>query len=138
MVPSCSNTIHRPEDSQRWHFASLQTSYHLIKSFFGLLTYDMRGGIHLADGTVHTGERVRLFATLSMVLQDGGAQKLVWGCKGDAGTKPCMLCHNLVSKPSGLAGGGRGLVDDFTSEAGLTLATDDNIRVAINQFCRCR
>ena len=54
----------------------------LIKSFFGLLTYDMRGGIHLADGTVHTGERVRLFATLSMVLQDGGAQKLVWGVQG--------------------------------------------------------
>ena len=82
----------------------------LIKSFFGLLTYDMRGGIHLADGTVHTGERVRLFATLSMVLQDGGAQKLVWGCKGDAGTTLCMLCHNLVSKASGIADGGSGLV----------------------------
>ena len=49
-----------------------------------------------------------------------------------------MLCHNLVSKASGLAGGGSGLVDDFTSEAGLKLATDDSIRASVNQLRRCK
>ena len=43
--------------------------------------HDFRAGIRL-DGHVDQ-ESVRFFAILSMFLRDGGAQKLVWGCKGD-------------------------------------------------------
>ena len=38
-----------------------------------------------------------------MILQDRGAQKLVWGVKGDAGTRIRMLCKNLVIRSSELS-----------------------------------
>ena len=100
----------------------------LIKAFFGLSTYDMRGGIQLEGPN---GERLRIFATLSMLIQDGGAQKAVWMCKGDAGTKLCMLCHNLVTRKSGLAVPGGLLVDDMISDDRLKLATNASIRTCI-------
>ena len=37
-----------------------------------------------------------------MVLQDGAAHKSLFCCKGDAGTRLCMLCKNLVTAKSGL------------------------------------
>ena len=72
----------------------------VIKSFFAN-TFDMeQAGIVLKGPD---GSRVRFYAKLAMVIQDGGAHKLVWSCKGDAGTRLCMLCLNLVSKSSELA-----------------------------------
>ena len=105
----------------------------IIKTFFGLLDYDMRGGIQLEGPN---GERLRLFATLSMLLQDGAAQKLVWSCKGDAGTRLCMLCTNLVTASSGLATSTR-LTDDMLSEHAIP-ATNRSIRDTIKKLDRCK
>ena len=105
----------------------------IIESFFGLQTYDMRGGIQLEGPN---GERLRLFAVLSMVLQDGGAQKFVWSCKGDGGTRPCFLCKNLVSSSSSVAAcdvSGM-LVDDMVDADRLIPATNEDIRNAIKRL----
>ena len=50
-----------------------------LKLFFGTLGADLSaGGIVFRN---RNGGLVRLFADLGMVLQDGGAHKLVWSCK---------------------------------------------------------
>ena len=104
----------------------------IIKTFFGLLDYDMRGGVQLEGPT---GERIRLFATLSMLLQDGAAQKLIWCCKGESGTKPCMLCRNLVTASSGLASASCGLTADMFKDVALP-ATNTSIRDIIKALDR--
>ena len=56
-----------------------------------------KGGMVLtySDGSTH-----RLFANLGMVLPDGAAHKLTLMCKGDASSRLCMLCRELVSAKS--------------------------------------
>ena len=103
-----------------------------IKLFFGVgreVPHDFRAGIRL-DGP--SGCSLRLFAILSMVLQDGGAQKLVWSCKGDGGTRPCMLCKNLVAPISDVADGSD-LIDDFAADKVL-LATSAEIKGTIQRL----
>ena len=34
-----------------------------------------------------TGKFIRIFAKLTMFLQDGGAHKITWHCKGDGGVQ---------------------------------------------------
>jgi hypothetical protein len=56
-----------------------------LKLFFGGLMSNLAvGGAQLKHPN---GSYYRFFCTLGMVLQDGGAHKLVWGAKGDAGTR---------------------------------------------------
>ena len=43
------------------------------------------------------GEVHHLFLKFAGTLQDG-ARKFTWTCKGDAGTRFCALCQNLVAK----------------------------------------
>ncbi|CAE7259090.1 unnamed protein product [Symbiodinium sp. CCMP2592] len=43
------------------------------------------------------GEPLRLFFRMGMFLQDGAAQKFVFGIKGDAGSRFCMLCKNACA-----------------------------------------
>ena len=106
----------------------------LIKLFFGD-DFDLRAGIQLVgpDGTQCI---VRLYAVLSMFLQDGAAHKMVWGCRGDAGTKLCMLCTNLVAVKSELVDEDRSklLVCNLIHEHQLSFATDASIRAAIKRL----
>ena len=97
-----------------------------IKFFFGMGPggHDLRAGIRLQGPD---GAAFRLVATLSMFLQDGGAQKLVWWCKSDSGTRPCMLCKKLVA-PGSLPQRREGFfVDDSVSDA-LQLTSNDGIQ----------
>ena len=72
-----------------------------LKLLFGGLNHNIAvGGVALEASD---GRQFRMFAKLGMILQDGGAHKLTWHCKGDAGTRVCMLCRNLVSQVSRLA-----------------------------------
>ena len=45
-------------------------------------------GIHLS---FRDEEPIRLFAKFTTMVQDGGAHKEVWQCKGDAGQRMCIL-----------------------------------------------
>ena len=47
--------------------------------------------------------KVRLFAKLGGMLQDGGAHKSVWHSRGDSASKFCLLCKNLFTEESQLA-----------------------------------
>ena len=98
----------------------------VIKFFFGSGdgSHDFRAGIKLVGPD---GNSVRLFLVLSMVLQDGAAQKLVWSCKGDAGTRPCMLCLDLVAPSSNLPHASNRLASDLL-KSDLLLATNADIR----------
>ena len=64
------------------------------------------GGIVLE----HEGLQVRLWAKLGMILQDGGAHKVTFHCKGDSGCRFCMVCRNLVAHNSNVTAGDDGEV----------------------------
>ena len=104
-----------------------------LKQFFGRRVFDMRSGIAL-DGP--DGKQLRLFASFAMALQDGGAQKVVWGNRGDAATRFCLLCKNLVSAASGLAGFDRTrkLTQDSLNDMTIQLATNDDIKGAVKRL----
>ena len=99
----------------------------VIKTFFGLTAFDLRNGSVVLTGP--DGQRWRFYASLSMMLQDGGAHKLVWCCKGDAGSRFCMLCKNLVAATSRLAHEDPSniLVSDMLSPRKLQFASDTEI-----------
>ena len=63
-------------------------------------------GTSMSDGGVTLqsarGTQLRFHARLAMFLQDGAAHKFTWHCKGDAGSKLCMLCKNLFTSASGV------------------------------------
>jgi hypothetical protein len=100
----------------------------LLKLFFpteGHSLHPEAGGIQL---NCH-GESSRLFAIFGMMLQDGGAHKLIWMCKGDCGTKFCLLCKNALALKSTTC------IDDepmlranVIHENELDFATDDEVR----------
>ena len=71
----------------------------IVKFFVGALPDQP---ISLATGGMHLPNGLRLFAKYDMCFQDGAARKYVWSCKGDSGTKLCMLCRNLVFKSDGI------------------------------------
>ena len=98
--------------------------------FFGSLHFDGRHGIQLG-GPDTSDTKVRLYFDLSVVLQEGGAHKTVWSCKGDAGTKLCMMCLNLRTEKSGIATDGSDLVCDLIHEHQLQFATDADIMGSI-------
>ena len=106
----------------------------MIRVFFGLAVHDlMDGGMHIEGPG---GFRARLYAVLAMILQDGGAQKLVWSCKGESGTRLCMLCKNLVSTTSTLVDedGTNLLVCNFLHEHELVFANDADIHATIERL----
>ena len=82
------------------------------------------------------GRVLRVFSKLGMILQDGGAHKSVWHCKGDAGTKLCMLCRNLFSVQSGVVDedGSDLLTCSLIHEADLDFATDADIRGSVQRL----
>ena len=109
-----------------------------VAVFFGALQFDFSsGGIQL---TGPDGNRVRLYADLDMLSQDGGAHKLVWGCKGDGGTRVCMLCGNLVATKSGIAdeNGDDMLVCSHVQADECRLSTDAEILASVDRIALLR
>ena len=105
----------------------------VLKCFNGMtMPHDLAtGGIVLTDDT---GVQIRVWAKIGMFLQDGGAHKLVFGCKGDAGTRMCMLCSNVVAGASGLTehdDSDRLVSSDEIRREKLILATDADVKGAI-------
>ena len=69
----------------------------IIKLFFSSDGLNLlENGINLPVGP----DGARLFATLGMFIQDGGAHKATWHCRGDGASKLCMLCKNLFTESS--------------------------------------
>ena len=55
--------------------------------------------LRLGDGD-DDDDATRFFAKIDVVLQDGGAHKYTWMCRGDGASRFCMLCKNLFSADS--------------------------------------
>ena len=86
--------------------------------------------------TAPDGSTRRFFADLDMIIQDGGAHKFVFGCKGDGGHRLCMLCSNLVSANGALADhdATNTLVCSITHEEDLSFATDADIVASVDRL----
>ena len=106
----------------------------VVKQFFGGLGFDMKEtGMQLVGPD---GNRWRFFASLAMVVQDGGAHKSIFLCKGDAGTRMCMLCKNVVAVRSKLTNvdGTKLLKSNVIFAEDLDLATDADVRGALRRL----
>ena len=74
-----------------------QTFGEIIKLFFDSNGFDVgNAGISLP----FEPEDIRLWAKVGVIIQDGSAHKYVWSSRGDAGSRICLLCKNLVSGTS--------------------------------------
>ena len=68
-------------------------------------------------------------------MQDGAAHKMVFNIKGDAGTKFCLFCSNLISQKSGLSDeAGDILVATSWDLAPIQQATDEPVRETISRL----
>ena len=68
-------------------------------------------------------------------LQDGAAHKLMYGCKGDAGTRYCFICLNLVSERASLVQDGETmLVCQLHKTSALRMASDDDVFNTIDRL----
>jgi hypothetical protein len=90
-------------------------------------------GSNLSDGGIvlnHPGcASIRLFAKIGVFVQDGGAHKITWHARGDAGTKMCILCRNIFAEDSGLPAedGENLLCSRVILHSGCDLATNEDI-----------
>ena len=105
-----------------------------LKLFFGALPSNFQvAGIvlHNPDGSL-----IRIFGKMWMVLQDGGAHKLLWHCKGDSGTKICMLCRDMIGHDSGEVDedGIPIVVCPDMSVDTVDLCTDNDIRGSVDRL----
>ena len=78
----------------------------------------------------------RVFARLGCFVQDGAAHKSTWHCKGDAGSKICILCRNLFSARSELCDedGGELLHCNARRRSDLDVATNEELREAVRRL----
>ena len=74
-----------------------QTFGEVIKLFVDTSGFDIsKAGISLP----FEPDDIRLWAKVGVIIQDGSAHKYVWSSRGDAGSRICLLCKNLVSAAS--------------------------------------
>eukprot|EP00933_Yihiella_yeosuensis_P004919 TRINITY_DN109326_c0_g1_i1.p1 TRINITY_DN109326_c0_g1~~TRINITY_DN109326_c0_g1_i1.p1 ORF type:complete len:703 (-),score=112.07 TRINITY_DN109326_c0_g1_i1:23-2131(-) len=76
----------------------------------------------------------RVTVDLQMILQDGAAHKLVFNLKGDAGTKMCVACKNLISLSTDVVDPESGeviLTSSLTYEHELDKATDEDLKSTV-------
>jgi hypothetical protein len=86
--------------------------------------------------TLASGRRIRIYAKLACILQDGCAHKITWHTKGDTGVKYCLLCANVFSHRSVLVnvdGDGDIRCNCIRAEE-LQLETSDGIKEMIRKI----
>ena len=82
------------------------------------------------------GSTIRLVAKFGFFVQDGGAHKITWHCKGDSGTRFCLLCKNVVSFKSKLADGEGAFRCNVCEHRQLDLASDEFIKESVRKLHR--
>ncbi|CAK0800077.1 unnamed protein product [Prorocentrum cordatum] len=85
-------------------------------------------------------EPIRLFAVQGPFVQDGGAHKSTWHCKGEGGTKHCLLCKNLFAEKSEIhdEDGSELVTCNAMKHSDLALATSAELRYACNRLAAKR
>ena len=123
--------VERTAKVQELHAGVSQIFAAVMKYFFANKTWDVKPGLLLKGPT--GGEDARLHIQLGSILQDGGAHKAVFGVKGDAATRLCFICCNLVAERSQLHGENE-LTCKLVSRKDLCMATDHDIKQTINRI----
>jgi hypothetical protein len=100
-----------------------------------------KDGCNLTDTGIHLSfqdeEPIRLFAKFTTMVQDGGAHKEVWQCKGDAGLRMCIGCNVVLSNTNIMEFcTSDKLVQNCIKASELTFAEDADIRDATNRLKR--
>ena len=95
----------------------------ILKSIFCSTHGSPDAGVLLHSGTGR--DAVRLHWTLGALVQDGAAQRAVWGVKGDSGSKYCLKCGSVWSTS----------VCEVTNKSMLFLSTDNDV---LQSFDRLR
>ena len=87
---------------------------------------------------LHSGPR-RIWATLSLIIQDGAAHKYTWRARGDGASKLCLLCQNLFSDASEIcdSDGSALLRCNVLDEADLIASDDAGVR-AVARYIEAR
>ena len=90
------------------------------------------GGLLLSSNTCS----IRLYFVLGCFLQDGLAHKQIFSLKGDAGTKFCLFCSNLVTESSGLVteAGEALLTCNTYDEGAIVKATNETFSGSVPDF----
>ena len=137
---------HRLSDENCWFTIATKRSSELkavsggMSQLFGVLLkrlfVDEAFELNGVSFTLASGRRIRIFAKLGFFIQDGGAHKITWHCKGDAGIKFCLCCRNVFSAESvlGLADGDGNVVCNATKVSQLDVATSAELKDGIRRI----
>ena len=79
------------------------------------------------------GAHQRIFIKLGFMIQDGLAQKSIWSLKGDAGTRYCLFCSNLVSARSSI-GDDELLTCNYWGMSQIVLANDQDLKGTLQRL----
>jgi hypothetical protein len=122
--------VRRSDDISNVSAGMSQIFGKLLKLFFSGTHKPATSGITLDSVN---GAQFRLFYKLGMIVQDGDAHTKILCCKGDGGTKMCVLCSNLYSEKSGIIDedGTDHLTCEIVHEADLHFASDSDIKGAV-------
>ena len=83
-----------------------------------------------------SGRTLRMIAKFGLFIQDGGAHKVTWHCKGDSGTRFCMLCKNIVTMKSNLADGEGAFRCTACKHSDLDLASNTFVKESVKKLHR--
>ena len=124
--------VERTTKVQELHAGVSQVFATVMKSFFADPTWDMQAGLLLKAPP--GGKNARIHLKLGSLLQDGGAHKVVFGTKGDAATRLCFICSNLVAAKSKLQQGESLLTCKLMGKSELSMASDSDIKQTIKRI----
>jgi hypothetical protein len=103
-----------------------------------LMFVDACGTLHSCGITLKRAGQpaIHLYGKLACFVQDGGAHKVTWHCKGDSGTKHCLLCKNIFTEKSKLLeeDGTEALRCNVIRHAELQLASDAELKFAVRRL----
>ena len=103
------------------------------------LTFPKHDGCHLhQSGVVLTQVEegqpcVRLHAALKVAVQDAAPLRDIWKCKGDAGTRMCMLCL-AVAPHADLSDHDESLRSNILRDGELQMCTDADVIDAVQRL----
>ena len=124
--------VERTAKVQELHAGVSQVFAAVMRYFFANPTWDVKSGLLLKGPP--GGVDAKLHIQLGSVLQDGGAHKAVFHVKGDAATRLCFICYNLVAERSQLVDGDNQLTCKLVNRKDLCMATDHDIKQTINRI----
>jgi hypothetical protein len=109
----------------------------VLSLFFDPATHDVRSSGVFLDFC--GGSTAHIWLSLGIVLADEAALHMMYGCKGSAGLKPCLLCQNVFNHQNG-RGISEGDMDGWvqthacTASSKIELHTPGTIKAIIDRL----